>query len=67
MRIYPVPNVHWSLVAVYLFELYGISYLVLVDSYSGYTEPERLHDTTAARVWSRQPKEIYHDMESWKP
>jgi len=50
MKKYPVPDLPWSRVAPDLFQLYGISYIVIVDSYSGYIELERLRDTTATCV-----------------
>ena len=50
MNSYPVPKLPWSQVSVDLFELYGKSYIVIVDSYSGFIEIEPLQDTSAHSV-----------------
>ena len=47
---YPVPSQPWSIVATDMFYWRSITYLVTVDSYSGWYEIDTLRDTSAATV-----------------
>ena len=46
----PTPELPWSIVASDLFELDGNSYLIIVDSYSGWWEIEKMTNTTSTSV-----------------
>ena len=48
--MYPVPKLPWTTVSCDLFQLYGRSYVVMVDSYSGFIEVEPLADTSTSTV-----------------
>ena len=50
MKSHPAPHLPWSRVSCDLFELYGRSDIVLVDSYSGFIEVEPLRDTSTSTV-----------------
>ena len=46
----PAPELPWSIVASDVFELDGNSYLIIVDSYSGWWEIEKMTNTTSTSV-----------------
>ncbi|CAL9687241.1 unnamed protein product [Knipowitschia caucasica] len=50
LQLHPVPALPWSTVATDLFEWQGQPYSVLVDSYSGWFEIDRLRDISSATV-----------------
>lgn len=50
LKLYPVPDLPWSTVATDMFEWRGQHYQVLVDSYSGWYEIDRLRDITSSTV-----------------
>ena len=47
---YPVPSQPWSIVATDMFQWRSLTYLVTVDSYSGWFELDSLRDTTAKTI-----------------
>ncbi|XP_014675843.1 PREDICTED: uncharacterized protein K02A2.6-like [Priapulus caudatus] len=47
---YPVPSRPWAIVGTDLFEWHGMIYLVTVDSYSGWFEPNTVKDTSTKTV-----------------
>lgn len=50
LKSYPIPNRPWSIVASDLFEWNGLTYLILVYSYSGWFELNSLHNTASKTV-----------------
>ena len=48
--MHKVPNLLWSIMATDLFEWHGEQYSILVDSYSGWYEIDKLTNTTSAKV-----------------
>ena len=50
LQSYPVPELPWEIVATDIFELHGKTYLVTVDSYSGWYEIDEIKSLTAATV-----------------
>ena len=50
LQLHPVPDLPWSTVATDIFEWHGKRYQVLVDSYSGWFEIDRLRDVTSSTV-----------------
>ena len=50
LRSHEVPDRPWQRVATDLFELNGVTYVVLVDYYSGYVEVDRLPSSSTAQV-----------------
>ncbi|KAJ8365224.1 hypothetical protein SKAU_G00140550 [Synaphobranchus kaupii] len=50
LRLHDVPDLPWSLTAADVFEWEGKEHLVLVDSYSGWFEVDRLPGTTSATL-----------------
>ena len=47
LQLHTVPDRAWQIVGTDLFEWEGKSYLLLVDSYSGWIEIDQLHSTTS--------------------
>lgn len=50
LKLHPVPDLPWSTVFTDIFDWNGQQYLVLVDSYSGWFEIDRLRDMTSTTV-----------------
>ena len=50
LQLHTVPDRAWQIVATDLFELDGKTYLLLIDSFSGWIEIDQLHSTTSAAV-----------------
>ncbi|XP_051984856.1 uncharacterized protein K02A2.6-like [Xyrauchen texanus] len=50
LHLHDIPELPWSSVATDIFEWNGQHYLVLVDSYSGWFEIDKLHDLSSSTV-----------------
>lgn len=50
LMLHDIPNRAWQIVATDSFDWDGKSYLLVVDSYSGWFEIDQLHGTTSASV-----------------
>ena len=59
-----LPDYPWERVATDLFELKGITYLLVVDYYSRYIEVQKLTSTTSARVITVAESRF---LPSWNP
>ena len=58
MLPYPVPELPWQIVATDIFEWHSESYMVLVDSYSGWYEIDALNDLRSSTVINKLKRQF---------
>ncbi|KAJ8332978.1 hypothetical protein SKAU_G00418740 [Synaphobranchus kaupii] len=58
LKLHPVPDLPWSMVATDIFEWNGQHYLVLVDSYSGWFEIDLLRNMTSTTVITKLKRQF---------
>ena len=59
LRCYDIPNLPWERLSCDLFELYGKTYLIVVDSFSKYPEVEEMNAGTSSDTVIKKLKSIF--------